>query len=199
MNNIMAWEKWDEGDFFSEELSDEEINDFEKNSDLEGINFNAFPIVFPKVRTPLGFVSIDDPLRPALMFDCWIGHTNFGITEEVKRIIESTPGVEVLKIMTPYRFFIGVGKLFKFRDVREHIQSSLNVKTEDKENSEDINLLTIIKRQLKSYKRWAIFYSKEGTIEYAASNEDNDVEFETTVQKFTEDKNFTVIKSEDEE
>ena len=69
----------------------------------------------------------------------------------------------------------------------------------NKENYEDINLLTIIKRQLKSYKRWAIFYSKEGTIEYAASNEDNDVEFETTVQKFTEDKNFTVIKSEDEE
>ena len=30
MNNVMAWEKWDEGDFFNEELSDEEINDFEK-------------------------------------------------------------------------------------------------------------------------------------------------------------------------
>lgn len=196
----MAWEKWDEGDFFTETLSSEEgMEESEENPDMAAMQFGAFSVTFPKIRTPLGFVSIDDPLRPAVMFDCWIGHTNFGITGEIKNIIESTPGVEVLKIMTPYRFFIGVGKLFKFRDVREHIQSALNVSVETNDTYEDIHLLTIIKRQLKSYKRWAIFYSKEGIVEYAASNEDNDLEFETTVKKFTEDENFTVIKSEDEE
>jgi hypothetical protein len=36
-------------------------------------------------------------------------------------------------------------------------------------------------------------------LEYAASNEDDDPEFEAAVNKFTKDDNFTVIKSEDEE
>ena len=196
----MAWEKWDEGDFFTETLSNEEgVEESEENPDMAAMQFGAFSVTFPKIRTPLGFVSIDDPLRPSLMFDCWIGHTNFGITKEIKKLIESTPGIEAFKVMSRYRFFIGVGKLFKFRDVRENIQSVLNVSIEPNDTYEDIHLLTIIKRQLKSYKRWAIFYSKEGIVEYAASNEDEDLEFETTVKKFTEDENFTVIKSEDEE
>ena len=54
-------------------------------------------------------------------YDCWIGHCNFDITPEIKDLLDETPGVEVLKIVSRYRFFIGVGKMFKFKDVRKHI------------------------------------------------------------------------------
>ena len=54
-------------------------------------------------------------------YDCWIGHCNFDITEEVRDLLDETPGIEVLKIISRYRFFIGVGKMFDFADVRKHI------------------------------------------------------------------------------
>lgn len=200
MNNTMAWEKWDESDFITEALEGEdELENSPENADLPSMHLGTFSVTFPKIRTPLGFFSIDDPLRPAIMFDCWIGHTNFEITQEIKHLIETTPGIEAFKIMSRYRFFIGVGKLFKFRDVREQIQIKLNITPEYNESYEKDHLLEIVKTQLRSYKRWAIFYSKEGLLEYAASNEEEDPEFEATVSKFTEDENFTVIKSEDEE
>ena len=81
MNNKIAWEKWDEADFITEALSgDEELEEMLESPDLPPMNLGSFSVTFPKIRTPLGFFSIDDPLRPASMFDCWIGHTNFGLT-----------------------------------------------------------------------------------------------------------------------
>ena len=201
MNNLMAWEKWDEADFITEALESEleELGESEENEEQPPPNFGGFSVTFPKIRTPLGFFSIDDPLRPANMFDCWIGHTNFDITTEIQHLIEQVPGIEAFKIMSRYRFFIGVGKLFKFRDVREEIQSVLDISYDSNDSYDEDNILSIVKKQLRSYKRWAIFYSKEGFLEYAASNEDDDPEFEAAVNKFTKDDNFTVIKSEDEE
>lgn len=58
-------------------------------------------------------------------YDCWIGHTNFDITESVKTKIEETKGVEILKVYSRYRFFIGVGKMFNFKEVRKEIESNI--------------------------------------------------------------------------
>jgi|TARA_B100000519_G_C14161730_1_gene399661 hypothetical protein len=58
-------------------------------------------------------------------FDCWIGHSNFDITESIKDKLEKTSGVEVLKIQSRYRFFIGVGRMFEFQDVRKNIEKTL--------------------------------------------------------------------------
>lgn len=57
-------------------------------------------------------------------YDCWIGHTNFDITETIKNKIEKTNGVEILKIHSRYRFFIGIGKMFNFSEVRKEIESN---------------------------------------------------------------------------
>jgi len=58
-------------------------------------------------------------------FDCWMGHTNFDITEDIKNELDSTEGVEVLKICSRYRFFVGIGKMFDFKDVRKMIEKSI--------------------------------------------------------------------------
>ena len=200
MSNQIHWEKWDEADFITEALSnDEELETSEENLEAASMHLGTFSVTFPKIRTPLGFFSIDDPLRPAIMFDCWIGHTNFDITDEVKQFIESIPGIEAFKIMSRYRFFIGIGKLFNFREVVQGIQSVLDVNPVAKSSYDETVFIDIMKRQLKSYKRWAIFCSKDGLLEYAVSNKDEDPEFEAAVDKFSQDENFTVIKSEDEE
>ena len=61
----------------------------------------------------------------AASFDCWLGHTNFNLTEEIKEVLNNVDGIEVLKICSRYRFFVGIGKMFEFSDVRESIEKDI--------------------------------------------------------------------------
>jgi len=75
------------------------------------------------------FLSISSELAQdaALVsnFDCWIGHTNFDITPSVLTMLNETDGVEVLKLCSRYRFFIGIGKMFDFKTVRKTLETKI--------------------------------------------------------------------------
>lgn len=75
------------------------------------------------------FLSISSELAQdaALVsnFDCWIGHTNFDITPSVLTMLNEADGVEVLKLCSRYRFFIGVGKMFDFKTVRKTLETKI--------------------------------------------------------------------------
>lgn len=58
-------------------------------------------------------------------FECWIGHTNFDITKDIKDTLDKTQGIEILKILSRYRFFIGVGKMFDFKNVRKNVENNI--------------------------------------------------------------------------
>lgn len=58
-------------------------------------------------------------------FDCWIGHTNFDITHQIKESLNKVPGIELLKVCSRYRFFIGVGQMFDFKNVRDDINKAI--------------------------------------------------------------------------
>jgi hypothetical protein len=62
-------------------------------------------------------------LSLAINYDCWVGHANFDITPSVMSKLKRTEGVEALKIISRYRFFIGVGKMFDFAEVRNSIEN----------------------------------------------------------------------------
>lgn len=81
----------------------------------------------PKIITPLLPITnqIIEDISMLSTFDCWIGHTNFDITINIKNILDNTPGVEILKIFSRYRFFVGVGQLFDFKEVRKNIEENL--------------------------------------------------------------------------
>ena len=63
----------------------------------------------------------------AANYDCWMGYTNFNITPIIKDLLDEIDGVEILKICTRYRFFIGIGRMFDFSDVRKRIEDKLNI------------------------------------------------------------------------
>ena len=69
--------------------------------------------------------SVMDEASLATSFDCWIGHTNFNITAEIKDKVNKIDGVEILKIHSRYRFFIGIGKMFDFSSVRQDIEKAI--------------------------------------------------------------------------
>lgn len=55
-------------------------------------------------------------------FDCWMAHTNFDITKKIKDQLNKTEGIEILKVCSRYRFFIGIGRMFDFTNVRKSIE-----------------------------------------------------------------------------
>ena len=73
---------------------------------------------------PMSKQLIDD-ISMLTNFDCWMGHTNFDITPKIKNALDLVKGVELLKICSRYRFFIGVGKMFDFKDVRQRIEDTI--------------------------------------------------------------------------
>lgn len=137
MSKIIGWQKYES--LIEEQLSSTFLTDIIRTSaenisdDLEENEENDTiyqdqeeeeQYEDAKLMMPVTSKLIEDAVMIA-SFDCWIGHTNFDITQDTKRILDSTEGVEVLRILSRYRFFIGVGKMFKFSDVRNSIEKVL--------------------------------------------------------------------------
>lgn len=72
--------------------------------------------------------SLANEISLATNFDCWIGHTNFNLTEQLKDQLDSIEGVEMLKIYSRYRFLVGVGRMFDFSEVRKNIEKLIKKK-----------------------------------------------------------------------
>ena len=189
----IAWENWKEKVDYSppENKLEEAVEEDEDAIEKSLLSAMEIPRL---VQTPLGIFHYEDKLKPSEKFDCWIGYTNFDITQNISDLIECVDGVEALEVMSRYTFFLGVGKMFNFRDVRLGIES-LILEPEYPEDTltildsdEIIRSVEIIKEQLSSEKHWAIFVSNEGDIDYAKTDNKNDEQFLKSLLFFEETK-----------
>lgn len=171
----LAWESWN-SKFDTVEEEVEQTPEPEESTESEAMELvlpSESLFLPPKIRpTPLGEYPEDSPLKPSDRWDCWICHTNFDITNDMVEIIEDISGIEVLKIMGRYSFFIGVAKMFDIKEVRHDIESSLCTYTEEEIFSdEEINkTVNLVKEQLQSTEYWSILVSPHGDVEYISSS-----------------------------
>ena len=88
--------------------------------------------------------------------------------------------------MSRYRFFLGVGKLFKFKDVRAKIEKDLydTGSLSFQINEETEETVNVIKEIISQDKYWAIFVSHTGEIEYSSTNEEDDHDHLTKVMSY---------------
>lgn len=111
----IAWEKWhdpfgDDGESNEEESYDDGYDtQIDKQSMQKPMKFLA---------TPLGLFPLTEYTQPEKIFDFWVGHTTFSITPKIANIIEQVEGVEILNILTRYRFRMSCGKCYNPTDVR---------------------------------------------------------------------------------
>ena len=175
LNKKIAWERWDE-DVVEQEIVENFYDKHEDIEDEEGVEEAlAFLERIPSlVTTPMDMFQLHDKMNIMNQFDCWMGYTNFDITKSVEETIESTEGVELLSVMTRYRFFLGVGKMFSFSDVRRSIESKLCSSTLDQNTKESVDL---IKASISSDRYWTIFVSQSGEISYASTNNEEDEDY----------------------
>lgn len=137
MNNtlepLIVWEKW--LDPFGKDLTDAKWTDYdndleffntgnEEEDDDVGIKVPNNPIKV--IATPLGLIPYNEHTASSKIFNFWIGHTNFDISLNIKEIIETIKGVEVLDVFTRYRFRIAIAKCFDETKVKTDINNQLS-------------------------------------------------------------------------
>tara|TARA_B100001778_G_scaffold92184_2_gene75294 strand:- start:12185 stop:12631 length:447 start_codon:yes stop_codon:yes gene_type:complete len=130
--NIIVWEKWVDpylqtiqdsvptGDEEDEDLEEEYLEDEEDIEEYGSVDKLG---KFRAIATPMGIIPINESTASGKIFNFWVGHTNFDITNALALIIEETAGVETLDIFTRYRFRIGIGKAFHDSKVMRDINS----------------------------------------------------------------------------
>jgi len=131
--HVIGWQKYE--DFLSQQLSSP-LFDIISEAMMESVATNGADsgdeeelideenAISSKTMIPLSPQLMED-ISMLSMYDCWIGHTTFDITNETKNILDATTGVEILKVLSRYRFFVGVGKMFDFKNVRKTIEENI--------------------------------------------------------------------------
>ena len=123
------------------------------------------------LHTPLGFFPVDSPLKPSDRWDCRIGHANFEITQSVRKMLNSIEGIEALKVLGRYTFFIGIAAMFKFKDVRVDIEKQLCSYTEQEVLDEETKItVDLVRGQLEGNRFWSILVTSAGKVDYVVSN-----------------------------
>jgi hypothetical protein len=130
----IGWQKYE--DLMEKQLSSPILSTIMKNFAMQNFELNddmsheeLDELVDHHESTMPTIVPISEKLIEEMTllssFDCWMGHTNFDITPVIKEKLNNIAGVEVLKICSRYRFFIGVGTMFDFSDVRKNIELNI--------------------------------------------------------------------------
>ena len=127
IEKTVVWEKWkdpfDEKDeWFPKAQDKKETEDDDEEYSEEEITFEQLPQI---LMANVGAMPMNRPLSIGKIFNFWTGHTSFSISGPIAARIESVEGVEILDIYTRYRFRVGIGKLFKDRDVMNDIQQAM--------------------------------------------------------------------------
>jgi hypothetical protein len=126
MQTLIKWQSWNELENSSRQQED---NIFSQEESMMKYDDGG-------VDTPFGRFVMESPMRPAARWNCWLGHTNFKITDKHVEIINNTQGVAALKILDPYTFIIGVPKeFFKETNVKKRIQTKICKRNGPKTNS----------------------------------------------------------------
>lgn len=160
-----------EVDTMTGKLKDTSLPDFHSEYDEDSVGLNEQDIQ-NVISTPFGLWRVDDTMNPYKQFKMWMAHTNFTINAKIANIIKSIPGIEILTILTRYRFVIGIGELFNIRDVRIAIEEALECHNKSENESCQIADKNIkaevekLKKQLQKHNHWAIYVFPNGKIDF---------------------------------
>lgn len=102
----------------AKDLASEDVEEDEEDSSESDSEYSQ-PLIFPFSSQFLEDIAMTSN------FECWVGHTNFDLTSKIKETLDRVDGVEILKICSRYRFFIGIGQMFSFAEVRQNIEKIL--------------------------------------------------------------------------
>lgn len=114
----------------------------------------------PFMGGPAGIIPLNELNAPSKNFNLWVGHASFHLSRPVLLRMARVPGVEILKVWTPYRFWLGVGRAFEEREVKAAVLEAACPRPRRAAP------LDGLKRQLSArHKAWAIFSLPDGRLD----------------------------------
>ena len=127
IEKTIVWEKWkdpyeEKDDWFPKVEDKKQIEEEDEEFSEEEITFEQIPQI---LMANVGAMPMHRPPSIGKIFNFWTGHTSFSISGPIAARIECVEGVEILDIYTRYRFRVGIGKLFKDREVMNAIQQAM--------------------------------------------------------------------------
>lgn len=146
---LIVWEKW--VDPFGEDMDEAKWRDYDNKikdipqsahdineyDEQEGEDIDNSELRPPQpknaikvIASPLGLIPYNEHTASGKIFNFWMGHTNFNISNYIKDILEKTDGVEILDIFTRYRFRIGIGKCFSDSETMKLINDRIYIALE---------------------------------------------------------------------
>jgi hypothetical protein len=143
----------------------------------------------PMIVGPIGFIPVNELNSPSKNFNLWVGHCSFDLDEPtIKRMME-VPGVEIFRVWTRYRFWLGIGKAFEEEEVKRAVYSASALPAEqtplekaaDKIVNEDQGIEILKKTATAKYQFWAIFIMENGKLDVAGA--DNKEQVQASIEK----------------
>jgi len=162
---------------FSEEQEQKDSFDYEEDENAKHVRL---------ISGPYGLIPLNEHGLSNKLYKLWVGHTNFDITPKIVSAIEQINGVEILRVWTRYRFWIGIGNMFDVEIVQKQIEDKICNKNKKSNLLVIKNLTDTIKTKNNS---WAICCNKKGVLETFIGNSDLDV------KKQIIKKNLHILKS----
>lgn len=123
----------------------------------------------PALAGPMGLIPIGGHNDPGQNFKLWVGHTNFHVTPKVVAAIKGVPGVEVFRVWTPYRFWLGVGMLFRSHDVQQNVERAVCPRSPTEVS------LAALRKSLGRHPYWAIVVRQDGKVQCLTGQTESDV------------------------
>lgn len=124
---IIIWEKWiDPYELNTDDIEWPGYDDSIEDEDTENIR----PAQYKKINaisTRMGIIPYNEYTDCTKIFNFWIGHTNFSITQNIAEKLQNIIGVETLDIFTRYRFRVSFGKAFNERDIINSINELIKI------------------------------------------------------------------------
>jgi hypothetical protein len=131
-DNEVFWEHWE--DAYKVEMDSPvslSMKEDEWDDEDDLMEFEGYKAPIKTIMTPFGVLPLTEQSLASSHFKFWVGHTNFKVKKKHLLTISNCEGVESIDVLTPYRFRIAVGKLFKDNQVMSKVRRELLKETKN--------------------------------------------------------------------
>ena len=174
MKKKIQWLKWYDPLRWQESKDPEESGE---QSTIDSFSSEAQEDEARHVRMlagPYGLVPVGEHGLSSKLYKLWVAHSNFDITSSIARVVAQVPGVEILRVWTRYRMWVGIANLFDTQDVQRAIERELCGEPE-KLSSRPISqkreaaVQMLEKNLLRDYgdMEWIIYSDEDGDLLYS--------------------------------
>ena len=118
---------------------------------------------------PMGVIPLTNSGNPERIFKLFVGHTNFNVSEPFMEAIKVLPGVEILKVMSRYRIWLGVGQLFEANAVKASISGLLKKPQASNKSN------TLADMANRKFKHWSTGKMSNGKAELITANSEEEL------------------------